>query len=187
MDVDFIVQLSIDDLDELLDPLARLGLKINRARIKRQLSGGYNIVSLDDKHSENRVDLIIQTEGKLERRPGRALGLRSFYQPPELLILSKLRMIKATVPRERSQKDKDDIVAVLRFTRVDRRRIIDQARREGNLEIFREILALSKNPAGRVLSPKNTVERLKRGCKQYKKRQYKVASSREDIDGILSS
>jgi hypothetical protein len=28
-----------------------------------------------------------------------------YYQPPELLILSKLRMIKATRPAERSIKD----------------------------------------------------------------------------------
>jgi hypothetical protein len=143
LDVDFMIQLSIEDLDELLDSLARLGLKINRARVKRQLNSGYNIVSLDDKRSENRVDLIIQTEGKLERRPGRALGMRSFYQPPELLILSKLRMIKATVPRERSQKDKDDIRAILTNTTVNTRRIRDSAKRESTIEIFREIL-LSK-------------------------------------------
>jgi hypothetical protein len=188
MDVDFMIQLSIDDLDELLDRLARLGLKINRARVKRQLGSGYNIISLEDKHSENRVDLIIQTEGRLERRQGRALGLRSYYQPPELLILSKLRMIKATLPRERSQKDKDDIVAILAFTRVNRRRILDQARREGTLEIFREILSSAEKP-GRPISQldKKTVERLNRGNKQFKKRQYKVASSREDIDRTLST
>jgi hypothetical protein len=103
IDIDFIIQVSMSDLDELLDHLAKFGLKINRTRIKKQLSSGYNIISLEDKHSPYRVDLIIQTEGKLERRPGRALGLRSYYDPPELLILSKLRMIKATVPRERSQ------------------------------------------------------------------------------------
>ena len=98
LDVDFIIQLSIDDLDELLDRLAWFGLKINRARVKRQLSNGRNIISPEDRQSENRVDLIIQTEGRLERRQGRALGLRTYYQLPELLILSKLRMIKATIP-----------------------------------------------------------------------------------------
>ena len=153
LDVDFIVQLSIDDLDELLDRLARFGLKINRAKVKRQLSSSYNIISLEDKQSENRVDLIIQTAGRLERRQGRALGVRSYYQPPELLILSKLRMIKATIPRERSQKDRDDIREILANTKVNKRRILDQARREGTIEIFREILR-SIEPAGLTRSRK---------------------------------
>ncbi len=140
VDVDFIIQIPINDLDQLLDRLVRLGLKINRTRVKKQLNGGYNIISLEDKNSPNRVDLIIQTEGKLERRRGSALGLKTYYQPPELLILSKLRMIKATVPIERSQKDRDDIRAILANTRVDKRRTLAQARREGTTEIFREIL-----------------------------------------------
>ena len=140
IDIDFIIQISTSDLDELLNHLARFGLRINRTRIKRQLSGGYNILSLEDKRSPYRVDLIIQTEGKLERRSGRALGLRSYYHPPELLILSKLRMIRATVPRERSQKDREDIIAILANTRVNRRKILAQARKEGTIMIFRAIL-----------------------------------------------
>jgi len=140
IDVDFIVQISINDLDELLDRLARFGLKIDSTRVKSQLNSGYNIISLEGKRSPYRVDFIVQTEGRLERHPGRALGLRSYYQSPELLILSKLRMIKATVPRERSQKDRDDIRAILANTRVNKRRILNQARRESTLEIFREIL-----------------------------------------------
>ena len=157
LDVDFIIQLSIDDLDELLDRLTKLELKINRARVKRQLASGYNIIGLEDKHSENRVDLIIQTEGRLERRQGRALGLRSYYQLPELLILSKLRMIKATIPRERSQKDRDDIRAILANTRVNKRTILDQARREGTIEIFQEILESTRTrKTGRSGSETNT-------------------------------
>jgi hypothetical protein len=140
IDVDFIIQISINDLDQLLDRLARLGLKINRTRVKRQLNSGYDIISLEDTRSPYRVDLIIQTGGKLGRRAGSALGLKSYYQSPELLILSKLRMIKVTVPRERSQKDRDDIRAILANTRVNKRRILDQARREGTIEILREIL-----------------------------------------------
>jgi len=96
IDVDFIIQISIDDLDDLLEILARFGLKINTSRIKRQLNSGYNIISLEDKRSPYRVDLIIQTERKLEKRSGRALGLRSYYDLPELLILSKLRTRKST-------------------------------------------------------------------------------------------
>ncbi len=140
IDIDLIIQISTKDLDHLLGHLARLGLKVDRTRVKRQLNSGYNIISLEDKRSPYRADLIIQTEGRLERRPGRALGLRSYYHPPELLILSKLRMIKATRPAERSFKDREDIREILANTRVNKRRVLDQARREGTIEIFRGIL-----------------------------------------------
>jgi len=190
IDIDFIIQVSTSDLDELLNHLARFGLKINRTRIKRQLSGGYNIISLEDRRSPYRVDLIIETEGKLERRPGRALGLRSYYHPPELLILSKLRMIKASVPRKRSQKDMEDIRAILANTKVNKRKILDQARKEGTITIFREICQPAQtqvkgNRAVRL--DDNSGKRLKTGDKELKRLQYKVAASREDIDRILSS
>ena len=190
IDIDFIIQVSTSDLDELLDHLARFGLKINRTRIKRQLSSGYNIISLEDRRSPYRVDLIIETEGKLERRPGRALGLRSYYHPPELLILSKLRMIKASVPRERSQKDMEDIRAILANTKVNKRKILDQARKEGTITIFREIFqpAQTRRKGNRAVQlDDNSGKRLKTGDKELRRRQYKVAASRKDIDRILSS
>jgi len=190
IDIDFIIQVSTSDLDELLNHLARFGLKINRTRIKRQLSSGYNIISLEDRRSPYRVDLIIETEGKLERRPGRALGLRSYYHPPELLILSKLRMIKASVPRERSQKDMEDIRAILANTKVNKRKILDQARKEGTITIFREIFqpAQTRRKGNRAVRlDDNSGKRLKTGDKELKSRQYKVAASRKDIDRILSS
>src|SRR5438445_4993041 len=187
IDIDFIVQVSTNDLDELLDRLARSGLKINRTS-KSQLNSGYNIISLEDKRSPYRVDLIIQTGGKLERRAGSALGLKSYYQSPELLILSKLRMIKATVPRERSQKDKDDIRAILANTRVNKRRILNQARRERTIEIFREIFPAkhpSKKPRQTGRLDKRIAKKLKIGDKELGKCRYKAGSSRGDIDKIL--
>src|SRR5439155_18200579 len=81
VDVDFI-QLSDEQLDPFLDRLARFGLKVDRTRIKRQLREGYNIVTFRDKASQNRADFIIQATGEIERRPGSALGLKSFYQSP---------------------------------------------------------------------------------------------------------
>jgi len=188
IDIDFIIQISFSDLNVLLKHLARFGLKINGTRIKRQLSSGYNIISLEDKRSPYRVDLIIQTEGRLERRRGRALGLKTYYQPPELLILSKLRMIKATVPRERSQKDKDDISAILTNTRVNKRRILSQARRESTIEIFREIFLAkhpSKKPRQTRQPDRSIVRRLKTGDEELRTCRYKAASSREEIDKML--
>jgi hypothetical protein len=51
IDVDFIVQVSGNDLDDLLDRLARFALNINRTRIKKQLKSGYNIISLEHERS----------------------------------------------------------------------------------------------------------------------------------------
>ncbi len=142
-DVDFIVQVPIDDLDRFLDKLALGGLRVNKKRIKIQLTIGYNIISLPHERFPYQVDLIIQTKGKLERRRGTALGLRSYYQSPEQLILSKLRMIKATRPAERSFKDREDIRQILANTRVNKRKIFKLARQQSTIEIAGEILGES--------------------------------------------
>ncbi len=139
-DVDFIVQVSINDLDKFLDKLAHGGLIVDKTIIKSQLASGYNIISLQHERFPYQVDLIIQTEGRLERRPGTALGLKSYYQPPEQLILSKLRMIKATRPAERSFKDREDIKQILANTRVNQRKILKLAQQQSTVEIAREIL-----------------------------------------------
>ncbi|OLC61678.1 hypothetical protein AUH73_06640 [archaeon 13_1_40CM_4_53_4] len=143
LDVDFIVQLSNEQLDPFLDKLAGFGLEVDRTRIKRRLRAGYNIVTLRDKASQNRVDFIIQTTGKIHRRPGRALGLKSFYQSPEALILAKLRMIKATHPPERSFKDRDDIRQILANIKISRRKLFRLAEEQHTGAFLKEILELS--------------------------------------------
>jgi len=60
---------------------------------------------------------------------------------PEDLILAKLRMIKATVPRERALKDEEDVKAILRFTKVDVKAVKKHAKKEDTLSIFETILA----------------------------------------------
>jgi hypothetical protein len=143
-DVDFIVQVSIDELDNFFDKLALGGLLIDKKRVKTQLASGYNIVSLKHTRFPYQVDLIIQTAGRLERRRGTALGLRSYYQPPEQLVLSKLRMIKATRPAERSFKDREDVKQILANTNVNKRKIRELARKQGTEKIFGDILGESK-------------------------------------------
>ena len=134
------MQVSATNRNRLLGVLEVIGLNVERNHMKRQLDAGYNVITLHDKHSPQQADLIIQTRGRLVRRGGTLLGLKTYYQTPESLILAKLRMIKATLPRERSLKDKDDIRAIIHNTEVDRRKIIRQARRETTLAIFRETL-----------------------------------------------
>ncbi len=140
LDIDFIVQLSSDQLDGFIDVLADFGLEVNKSRVKRQLRTGYNIVSLKDTGSPYRADFIIQAIGRFDRRPGKALGLRSYYQSPDNLILAKLRMIKATRPVERSFKDREDIIEVLASIKVNKRKIIELAQKQSTAEIFKEIL-----------------------------------------------
>ena len=68
------------------------------------------------------------------------IDLKTFYQTPEGLIISKLRMIKATFPKERSLKDKDDIKAILRYTEVNMKALERQAQKENTLAILEELM-----------------------------------------------
>lgn len=114
-------------------------MNVDRDQATKQLKAGYNIITVPDRHSYYNADFIIQTTGRLRRRPGHLFNTRTYYHAPEDLILAKLRMVKATRPRERSLKDREDIRAILRNTKVDKRRITSQARKETTLAIFTDI------------------------------------------------
>ena len=78
--------------------------------------------------------------------------------------------------RTTSQQHVEDIRAILANTKVDNRKILDQARKEGTIEIFREIIQPAqtqreRNRAARL--DNNPVRRLKTGDKELKRRQYK--------------
>jgi hypothetical protein len=77
---------------------------------------------------------------KFEKRVGKIAGLDTFFQSPEGLIAAKLRMIKATVPPERTAKDKADIKSILAFTKVDIEAVKRQARKDNTLEVFEAII-----------------------------------------------
>jgi hypothetical protein len=111
---------------------------VNEERIDAALKSGYRIVTFEDSRSPLSVDVIL-SDVKLVRRAGSILGLATFYQTPEGLILAKLRMIKATVPRERALKDEEDVRAILEFTRVDVEAVKKQAKRDSTLSIFETI------------------------------------------------
>lgn len=65
---------------------------------------------------------------------------RVYLQSPESLVLAKLRMIKATVPRERSQKDRDDLRSILANARINKSKIVSGARRDMTLGLLRELI-----------------------------------------------
>jgi len=137
-DIDFVARVSPKDLSRFTGALEKAGLKVDREKIKRQLRTERNVVTVPDKTSHYRADFIFQ-KGRLHRRKGSLLGLTTFYQPRELLILAKLRRIKATILPEKSIKDKNDIVEALANTRVNVRKIRQIAKRESTVEIFNGI------------------------------------------------
>jgi hypothetical protein len=124
--------------NKLVSGLKRVGLVVDEERIDAALKSGYRIVTFRDVKSPFSVDVIL-SDVKLTRRAGSILGLPTFYQTPEDLVSAKLRMIKATVPRERTVKDVDDVRAILRFSEVDMEAIEDGARRNDTLSILEEI------------------------------------------------
>ena len=124
------------------------GVKADIQKIRRLLKSGYNVITVADRLSPFTADLIL-VESPPERRKGIVQGVKTYFQVPESLILAKLRMSKTTIPIERSQKDMDDIRAILANTRVNKRKITDQARKDGTIEIFSEILQSVKTRKNR--------------------------------------
>jgi len=141
VDVDVIVYVpEWNYRDKLLAALREAGLTVDEGEIERALKSGYRIATFRDCKTPYSVDVIF-SDKKLEKRAGKILGMPTFYQKPEDLILAKLRMIRATVPRERAQKDVDDIKAILKFARVDLEAVRRQAEKEGTIKILEKIIA----------------------------------------------
>ncbi len=113
------VRVSPRNLQDFLAKLQSIGLEADTAKVRKQLETGYNTISLRDKHSPHQADFIMEARERVERRKGFFFGLPAYYQTPEYLILSKLRMIEVTRPRERSLKDREDIEAVIASTTVN--------------------------------------------------------------------
>jgi hypothetical protein len=103
------------------------------------LESGCNIASFRCKTSPYTVDVIFSTE-RLEKRPGKVAGLSTFFQSPEGLVLAKLRMIKATVPREQAVKDEGDVRAVLAFAEVNVETVKQQAKKDGTFGILEDLM-----------------------------------------------
>ena len=125
---------------KLVSALERAGLVVDEERVDAALRSGYRIVTFEDSKSPLTVDVIL-SDVKLVRRAGSILGLATFYQTPEDLILAKLRMIRTTVPRERALKDEGDVKAILKFTRVDMSVLERRARENNTLSILEGIIA----------------------------------------------
>ena len=141
MDVDIVVNVARKDLqNKLASALREAELQVNGERIDVALTSGFRIVTFKDNRTPFTVDIILSAK-KLKKKAGTILGLPTFLQTPEDLILAKLRMIKATVPRERALKDEDDVRAILRFAKIDINALKMRARRNNTLPILETIIA----------------------------------------------
>lgn len=139
MDIDVIVYVSPENLQaQLLTPLRKAGFQVKGERVQKALSSGYRILTFKDKETSFTLDVIL-SDKKLEKRAGTILDLPTFYQKPEDLILSKLRMIKATFPRERAIKDEEDIKAILKYTKVNMKLLKRKARKEKTITTLEDI------------------------------------------------
>jgi hypothetical protein len=98
------------------------------------LTSGYRIATFHCKTSPYRVDVILSDQ--IRKRSGNIAGVDTFLQVPEDLVNAKLRMIKATIDEERTQKDEDDVRAILRFTEVDKKTIYEQAKKDGTVALW---------------------------------------------------
>jgi len=143
MDVGIVAEVTTEaSLAKLASALKMAELKVDRRRIDSALRSSFRIVTFEDSKTPFTVDIILSRR-KLEKRSGKILGLPTFYQTPEGLILAKLRMIKATVPRERALKDEDDVRAILKFSRIHMNVLMKRARRNNTLSIL-ETLTVSE-------------------------------------------
>jgi hypothetical protein len=140
-DVDVIVAVANEAnvKGKVAGALRRAGLEVDEHRIDVALESGYNIASFQCKTSPYTVDVIFSGD-RLEKRAGTVDGLSTFFQSPEGLVLAKLRMIKATLPRERAVKDEEDVRAVLAFAEVDVEAVKRQAERDGTLAILEGLI-----------------------------------------------
>lgn len=139
MDIDIVVKVAHEYMQTLVTPLRKAGMQVDEQKIDKAFESGYRIITFKDERTPFTLDIIL-SDKELERRAGTILDLPTFYQTPEGLILSKLRMIKITVSKERALRDKDDIKTILRYTKVNMNVLEKRARMESIFFILEELV-----------------------------------------------
>jgi hypothetical protein len=141
-DVDMIIAVTnqTDLKRKIASALRQANLEVDERKIETALTSGYKIATFKDKTTPYTVDIIL-SDGKLDKKSGKIDSLKTFFQSPEGLIAAKLRMIKVTLPLERAIKDKEDVKAILAFTKLNINAIKKQAQKDKTLEIFEALTA----------------------------------------------
>jgi hypothetical protein len=126
------------ELTRLAKSLTDQGIKAGTRELLRAWKSKYRIATVLDSKSPHRLDIIF-TDQRLERKAGSILGAHTYYQTAESLILSKLRMIKATLHPERAATDRQDVKAILKAAHVNLALLRRRARGQGTLELLGEL------------------------------------------------
>jgi hypothetical protein len=138
LDIDVVMSIPSEDLHELAKALTRAKLKVHEEKLLAAWQSGYPITTLEDRKSPHTLDIIF-TNQKLEMRPGHILGLATYYQSAESLILTKLRMIKATLQPERAATDRQDIKAILEAEPIDLKSLRKKAKADSTIKILDDL------------------------------------------------
>ncbi len=136
-DVDVIIAIAneIDVKRKIKTALNEADLEFDERKIDSALTSGYKIATFKDKITPYTIDIIL-SDDKLDKKSGKISDIKTFFQSPEGLIVAKLRMIKATLPPERVIKDREDVKAILAFTKVDTESVKRHAQKDKTLGIF---------------------------------------------------
>jgi hypothetical protein len=140
LDMDVIVAAGEKELVTLHRWLRKARLRVEEARLKAAWLSDYRIVTIEDEKSPHTLDIMF-TDRKLERNTGRILGVPTYYQTAESLVLAKLRMLKVTVQPERAATDRADIKSILETTRIDMRSLRKRARAESTTRILDDLIS----------------------------------------------
>lgn len=145
MDIDIVVKVTEENIQFFAEQLRKAGVQANEQKIHEAFKSDDRIITLNDRNTPFSIDIIL-SDKKLEKQPGTILDLPTFIQNPEALILSKLRMIKATIPKEKTLKDRDDVRAILKYTEINMNDLKRQARTESTISILEELTRSKDNP-----------------------------------------
>jgi len=139
MDVDIIIHTTQQNTAKLNQTLQNAGIHPDKQKIDNALNTGYNIATLKDTLTPYTLDLILAKD-PLEKRPGTISGLPTYIQTPEHLIISKLRMIKASINHGKAAKDEEDIKSIIEYTQVDLNKVKKRAKEENTHTLLKTII-----------------------------------------------
>ena len=140
-DIDIIIAASEKDVKVKLAPALRsTGLDVEEKTILDALTSGFCVATFKSKTLPYRVDIIFADN--LHKRKGTIADVDTWLQAPEDLINAKLRMIKVTLDKDKTAKDKSDIKAILQFTEVNKLLIKEQAKKDNTLQVWKSLTDL---------------------------------------------
>lgn len=140
LDADIVIAAREKDIARIARWLGEAHLRVKAEELRLAWRSGYRIATLDDHKSPHTVDVIF-TDQRLEKRPGRIAGVRTYYETPESLVLAKLRMLKVTTQPERAAADRGDIKSILENTSVDLHSLRVKAKAQKTVKLLDALIA----------------------------------------------